>query len=378
MREMREKNWDIFCKVVDNFGDIGVCWRLARQLAAEHGLHVRLWVDDLGSFRRICPEIDPSLDAQTQRGVLIRRWTSPFPCADVADVVIEAFACDLPERYLAAMAARPPAWINLEYLSAEAWVPGCHGLPSPHPRLPLTKHFFFPGFVAGTGGLLREARLLERRDARRADAGALWAALGLPPPGPDEASISLFCYDNPTLPELFDAWAAGAAALHCLVPEGRPLLQAAAWFGRDKLKPRDTLTRGSLTFHALPFVAQERYDELLWACDLNFVRGEDSFVRALWAAKPLVWQIYPQEDEAHRRKLDAFLDLYCASLTPPAASACRGLWHAWNHGSGVAAAWPAYWQQRTELAAHACRWAEKLAETQDLAGKLVIFCEKLI
>ena len=375
---MREKNWDIFCKVVDNFGDIGVCWRLARQLAAEHELHVRLWVDDLGSFRRLCPEIDPSLESQTQRGVLVGRWTSPFPEAEVADVVIEAFACDLPENYLAAMVARPPAWINLEYLSAESWVPGCHGLPSPHPRLPLTKHFFFPGFVAGTGGLLREAGLLEQRDARSADAAALWAKLGLPPPRPDEASISLFCYDNPALPELLDAWAASAAPLHCLVPEGRPLLQAAAWSGRENLKPGETVKRGRLTLHALPFVAQERYDELLWACDLNFVRGEDSFVRALWAAKPLVWQIYPQEDEAHRRKLDAFLDLYCASLTPPAASACRGLWQAWNHGSGVAAAWPAYWRQRTELAAHACRWAEKLAEMEDLASKLVTFCEKLI
>ena len=26
--------WDIFCSVVDNFGDIGVTWRLARQLVA--------------------------------------------------------------------------------------------------------------------------------------------------------------------------------------------------------------------------------------------------------------------------------------------------------------------------------------------------------
>jgi hypothetical protein len=22
-------HWDIFCRVIDNFGDIGVCWRLA-------------------------------------------------------------------------------------------------------------------------------------------------------------------------------------------------------------------------------------------------------------------------------------------------------------------------------------------------------------
>ena len=46
-------SWDIFCTVVDNYGDIGVCWRLARQLAAEHGFAVRLWVDDLASFARL-------------------------------------------------------------------------------------------------------------------------------------------------------------------------------------------------------------------------------------------------------------------------------------------------------------------------------------
>ena len=26
--------WDIFCQVIDNHGDVGVCWRLARELAA--------------------------------------------------------------------------------------------------------------------------------------------------------------------------------------------------------------------------------------------------------------------------------------------------------------------------------------------------------
>ncbi|MBY0444112.1 MAG: elongation factor P maturation arginine rhamnosyltransferase EarP, partial [Burkholderiales bacterium] len=37
--------WDIFCRVIDNYGDIGVCWRLARQLSFEHGFAVRLMVD---------------------------------------------------------------------------------------------------------------------------------------------------------------------------------------------------------------------------------------------------------------------------------------------------------------------------------------------
>ena len=380
------KRWDIFCAVVDNFGDIGVSWRLARQLAGEHGLAVRLWVDDLESFRPLCPEIDPGKDAQRQRGVEIRRWTQPFPsvdAADVADVVIEAFACELPEPYLAAMAAkRPrPAWFNLEYLSAERWVEGSHGLPSPHPRLPLIKHFFFPGFTAATGGLLREAGLARHREAWLQDGDQTWGRLGLPQPHPDETSVSLFCYENTALPGLLRTWSAGDLPIRCLVPAGRALAQAAACLGRPGLTSGDKVERGRLTLHALPFVAQQDYDRLLWSCDLNFVRGEDSFVRAQWAARPLVWHIYPQQDDAHRRKLSAFLDRYCAALeaaSPPAAAALRAFWQNWNDGGDAAAAWPDYWRQRTELAAHARRWAEMLEKMPDLAAKLVNFIEQLV
>src|SRR5512146_2914773 len=128
---------DIFCTVVDNYGDIGVCWRLARQLAGEHGFAVRLWVDDLASFQRLCAEVDPALASQRCRGVDIHHWPVTFPEVEPAQLVIEAFACELPERYVLAMAdlTDKPVWLNLEYLSAEGWVEGCHALPSPHPRL---------------------------------------------------------------------------------------------------------------------------------------------------------------------------------------------------------------------------------------------------
>jgi uncharacterized repeat protein (TIGR03837 family) len=151
----------LFCRVVDNFGDIGICWRLSLQLQREHGIAVTLWVDDLASFRRICPEV--ALDAEVQQlaGVTVRHWRKEegrFSSSDVADIVIEFFAVDIPENYIAVMAqCNPrPVWLNLEGLSAEEWVEGCHTLPSSHPRLPLTKHFFFPGFTHKTGGLLHE------------------------------------------------------------------------------------------------------------------------------------------------------------------------------------------------------------------------------
>ena len=119
--ENPQPRWDIFSTVIDNYGDIGECWRLARQLVAEHELKVRLWTDDLISFQKINPEIDPRLPVQVSCGVEIRQWAESNMAVEPADVVIEAFGCELPVAYVAAMAqsGRRHAWVNLEYLSAE-------------------------------------------------------------------------------------------------------------------------------------------------------------------------------------------------------------------------------------------------------------------
>jgi len=365
---------DIFCNVIDNYGDIGVCWRLARQLARADlpaNLSVRLWVDDLASFAKLCPELDVSLSAQVCREVEICLWAENFPKSEPADWVIEAFACKLPVKYLAAMAARsePPVWFNLEYLSAENWVTGCHKLPSPHPTLPLTKYFFFPGFTPQTGGLLLEQNLLAQREAFLNDAAAqqaYWLKIGIEIPAPNTLKISLFAYENAALPSLFDAWSQGAQKILCLVPEGRILPQIEQYFQGENS------ARGNLQIHVLPFVAQEDYDTLLWACDVNFVRGEDSFVRAQWAGKPLVWQIYPQHDAVHQEKLQAFLDLYTASLNESARDAVQGLWRVWNVDNAAKLDWSAFFAARAELAAHALNWADELAKN-NLALNLLDF-----
>ncbi|HWS13829.1 MAG TPA: elongation factor P maturation arginine rhamnosyltransferase EarP [Rhodocyclaceae bacterium] len=375
----RQPRWDIFCNVIDNFGDVGVCWRLARQLAAEHGLRVRLWVDALESFAQICPELDPGRSVQTVRGTEIRRWSRPFAPAEPADVAIEAFACDLPEAYVAAMSCRapPPVWINLEYLSAEDWVAGCHGLPSPQALGRLTKWFYFPGFAPQTGGLVRERDLPAQRDAFQRDPAALEAfrraaGPGAPPPG--ALTVSLFGYANPAAAELLAAWEAGPEPVRCLVPEGPVVADAAAFAGSGPLAAGDRLRRGSLDLRVLPFTDQDGYDRLLWACDLNFVRGEDSFVRAQWAALPMVWQIYPQAEDAHWPKLRAFLDRYCVGLEPGAAAALRTFAEAWNRGAGAAAAWPAFAACLPALRRHARAWADHLGGMDDLATRLVRFC----
>lgn len=367
--------WDIFCRVVDNYGDIGVTWRLARQLVAEHGAEVRLWVDDLVALARICPQADAELAVQRLSGVEVCHWALAWQSIEPADVVIEAFACELPADYVAAMAASPTAilWLNLEYLSAEDWVEGCHGLPSMQGN-GLQKFFFFPGFTAGTGGLLREGDLLGARDALQEDADArqrLLESMGVRPAA-GARLISLFAYENAALSGWLDALASDASPSHLLVPEGRILGDLQHWL-RQPIEAGTLAERGVLSVQVLPFMQQDQYDALLWCCDLNLVRGEDSFVRAQWAGRPLVWHIYPQQEGAHWDKLEAFMTLYCQDLSAEACAALQGLWRAWNGSEPMAQGWSAWLQCRDELSAHAQAWAKRQAVRADLAAALVQF-----
>jgi uncharacterized repeat protein (TIGR03837 family) len=309
---LNQKRWDIFCQVIDNHGDLGVCWRLARQLHAA-GQAVRLWVDDASALRWMAPD-------HARSGVEVLPWTQARPDTlaqlSVGDVWIEAFGCQIPEAFVAhGVAARTTAllWINLEYLSAENWVPRMHGLPSPimsGPARGWTKHFVFPGFTTETGGLLREADLCQRQAhfdhaaARQQLAPQLSAEAWL---------ISLFCYEPASLPDLLTSLAGTPHQL--LVTPGRPLAAVQAALAQGCAEP---------VWRALAHSDQGGFDELLWACDLNFVRGEDSLVRALWAGRAFVWHIYPQDDQAHHAKLEAFLDWL------QAPSSLRHFHRVWN------------------------------------------------
>lgn len=351
---------DIFCRIVDNFGDIGISWRLARQLVCEFGTDVRVVVDDLASLQKLAPATNPFRDEQTVDSIRVHRWTASLTLAPSA-MVIEAFGCELPPAYIAAMAAaaKPPVWLNLEYLSAEAWVGTHHLLPSFHPATGLCKYFFFPGFPADTGGLLREQGLAQRRD----EYGA--THLGN---GDSTLRIFLFGYENAAISALFAAWghsARSAKKLCCTIPPGAVAEQARALnFAIDVRFPT--------------FVAQHEFDEMLWSHDVLFVRGEDSFVRAQWAGKPFIWQIYPQDAGVHWHKLNAFLDLYCAHLPASAAAAVRELTRAWNahDAAAIKSAWDGYIAKLDVLQAHARDWAEKLAASPDLATNLVTFYRK--
>lgn len=347
--------WDLFCRVVDNYGDIGVCWRLASGLAAQ-GQQVRLWTDDASALRWMAPQGAP--------GVQVGAW-SAAEVATPGDVVIEAFACDPPPAFVASMAARPepPVWINLEYLSAEPWVERCHALPSPQgagPGRGLTKWFFHPGFTPATGGLLREAGLLEERAVF--DREAWLATQGLPAPNQGEQVVTVFCY--PSAP-----WRQLPAAL------GRPSLLLLAPGAAQALAGL-ALPNG-VRAAALPWLTQHDFDRLLWAADLNLVRGEDSLVRAVWAGRPLLWQLYPQDDDAHVAKLEAFLSTWArlSGADAELAGQLAALMRWWNGAPGGPPDCPG-WPAGTRWTVASQRLASVLAQQRDLASALLDFARR--
>ncbi len=349
--------WDLFCRVVDNHGDAGVCWRLAADLAAR-GHAVRLRIDDAAALAWMAPHSLHGLD--------VRPWPAEGGTDAPGDVVVEAFGCGLPDAFVAQMAARrePCVWIDLEYLSAEGHAARSHGLASPQSHGPgagLVKWFFFPGFVPETGGLLREPALRAERIAFDRPA---WLARRKLSVDPGERVASLFCYEQPMLPRLLDALAAEPTLL--LLTPGPAARQAAAALG-------PTLRRGALRAVALPFLPQTEFDRLLWSCDLNFVRGEDSFVRAQWAGAPFVWQAYRQDDGAHRAKVAAFLDLHLAGAPDGPRQDIGALWSAWNAGD---LARPVVLPALEPWASHCRHWRDRLAAQSDLTARLLEFVRR--
>lgn len=376
------EHWDIFCRVIDNFGDIGVCWRFARQLSAEHGLCVRLWLDDLSALKKIWP--DACLDAeQYLAGVYVHAWPDTFPLIsvdDVADVVVEAFACDIPDSYVMAMSQRPcpPRWFNLEYLSAEDWTQDYHALNSMHPKFTLNKTFFFPGFNHNTGGLLREKDLLSKRDQFQSNADIRTRTLnhfGIEPQA-NSLVVSLFSYENEALYDLLDSMKQSDRVVHCLIPDGKIRPQVEYWLNLDEMHEGELYTSGQLHLQRLPFLQQDIYDTLLFCCDINFVRGEDSFVRAQWAARPFIWHIYPQQENAHLEKLEAFLNLYTKSLKDNEKQTIRSIFLAWNQNLGASHLWQEILDLLPIWKEHSQTWCQQLSSQPDLVENLVHFSRK--
>ena len=386
MRHTKSNRWDIFCKIVDNYGDIGVCWRLSQQLAHEHNLTIRLLIDDMASAKKIITNLDISKQSQLINGVQVCVWPSlkNTATADAADVVLETFSCALPDFYLQQMVQQDSIWINLEYLSAEKWVSDFHAKPSPQATLAITKHYFFPGFKDDTGGLIRERELITERNIftnSKEKQFQFWQKIGIYGADNftvDTVKISLFCYAQANITGLIELLVATNQCTKLFIPFNSAIAISLEKLVDIKQHNLNGIHRGNLTIHLLPFLSQADYDCLLWACDLNFVRGEDSWIRAIWAEKPFIWQPYIQSDETHILKLRAFLDLYLSAATSEISTLINESQLAWS-SADTTTQMPINHliEQLPAIQNYAKKVTKTLMLQPDLATKLMIFSENL-
>ena len=296
----------LFCTVIDNFGDIGVSWRLAQELRQRLGWQVHLWLDNLAALQAIAPDAPAALPCAHQ-GIQLHAWQeaqhADLDNAPAPDLVMETFACALPPNVHAIIQTHRPVWLNWEYLSAEDWAIRTHAMPSLQAN-GCEKYFWQMGFVPESGGLLREADYVEQMDAftQRQPENT---------PSPETAALHIFAFGYAS--DVWQKWAAALAeqereiVLHCA---GKPLQTSLSAWGN---------VSGSLKIINQNFVPQAQFDRALWAADVLIVRGEDSFVRAQLAGKPFFWHIYPQAEAAHLDKLAAFWHTHHRHAAPTAA-----------------------------------------------------------
>jgi len=309
---------DIFCQVIDNLGDIGVSWRLARQLQHEHGAKVRLYLDQLASLAKLEPECKPDCKQQELCGIQVLHWSAGTDWAKLTlqmpDIVIAAFSCELPDAYIDRLRQHPTTvWYQLEYLSAQSWVPEFHLQVSLRAD-GLKPVFFFPGFTEQTGGLIRE-KLIGSHDLQ--DNRQWLGTLGLQPDLIDNRQlVSVFTYPDAPVDQLARMLEDMGIRTTFLLPQGV----------RNRLGELNPEEFSHVSWASIAFLRQPEYDRLLACMDLNLVRGEDSFVRAIWAGKPFIWNIYPQSEDEHHKKLQAWLDL--AQMPLPVCT----VMHEWSRG----------------------------------------------
>lgn len=303
----------VFVRVIDNWGDVGVGWRLCMQLACSFPWRVRLWIDDVAALGKLV--IAAEL-AAVQDAVMVEKWSDDdsvsLRLAQLADpvMVIETFGCDLPSPVLRRMQQCQPLWLNWEYLTAEDWAVDLQAMPSLQGN-GLAKYFWFMGIDQQSGGLLREANYLSRRNEflqQPCLQQAFKQQYGLPLEHVGQLWL-IFAYTSERWAEWLSMWrgADEPITLWLAGPEVADSLRAAGVIAADALQQvGDTFELEQVTMVRIPFVPQSAFDNLLWLADGAIVRGEDSFVRALWAGLPFLWHIYQQEEAVHLQKLDAY------------------------------------------------------------------------
>lgn len=300
----------VFVRVIDNYGDAGVGWRLSCLLAEYLHMHVRLWIDDTDALNKLVPA------PEKQARITIEAWQGDAmmqqQLSAAADpvLVIETFGCELPPQVLERMRQCRPLWLNWEYLTAEDWAVGLHAMSSLQPN-GLEKYFWFMGIDADSGGLLREPDYQAEREKFRQQPKlqqAFRQEYGLPLQHTGQLWL-VFAYTSGQWAQWMAMWQQADTPVTLWLAGGQVIesLRAAKLIAPEELQQEgDICELGNVTLVRIPFVPQAAFDRLLWLADAAIVRGEDSFVRALWAGLPFFWHIYRQDDDVHLQKLHSF------------------------------------------------------------------------
>lgn len=311
---MELKTLDIFCEIIDNYGDIGVVYRTAKELQKIFPKSkIRAFLNKLDEFKKINSQV---LDLPSQNIDGIEYITFDYLRDNAnelltAQVIIEAFGCQIPKEYMEIAYDNSELLINLEYLSAEDWIEDFHLQSSPLGRGKLKKVFFMPGFTEKSGGVIADSNYLERIQ-RVLENKEFYEKKYLSDIEDRENKIvgTLFSYEKNFTPLLEDLKKLDKDVVILAMGEKTQdsLRKILKNFSIEDF--RNSLKYGKIEIKFLNFLNQEEYEELINIVDFNFVRGEDSFIRAVLTGKPYMWHIYCQEEYAHMDKIEGFLDKY--------------------------------------------------------------------
>lgn len=311
---MELKTLDIFCEIIDNYGDIGVVYRTAKELQKIFPeSKIRVFLNRLDEFKKINSQVI-DLPSQNIDGIEYITFDYLRDNANkllTAQVIIEAFGCQIPEEYIEIAYDNSELLINLEYLSAEDWIEDFHLQSSPLGRGKLKKVFFMPGFTEKSGGVIADSNYLERIQ-RVLENKEFYEKKYLSDIEDRENKIigTLFSYEKNFTPLLEDLKKLDKDVVILAMGEKTQdsLRKILKNFSIEDF--RNSLKYGKIEIRFLNFLNQEEYEELINIVDFNFVRGEDSFIRAVLTGKPYMWHIYCQEEYAHMDKIEGFLDKY--------------------------------------------------------------------
>ena len=290
---MKIDSIDIFCQVIDNYGDVGVAYRLAREFK-------RVYPNK--KLRFVINQIEELNLIRKSENIEVILYKDISKIENSADLIIESFGCEIPKEYMDKALKKSKLIINLEYFSAEKWVDDFH-LQESFLGGNLKKYFFIPGLSEKSGGILLDNEFLERK--KKVEANKEYYLEKFEIKEKYDLIGSVFSYEK-NFDSLIEELKKLDKKVILLILSEKTQKNFIKYFDNgnnyDKIK-----------FVKLPFFTYDKYEELLALCDFNLVRGEDSFVRALLLGKPFLWHIYPQDENTHIKKLESFLEKYCSN-----------------------------------------------------------------